>query len=450
MMLVLFISALFILAAIISPLHGLGLWLFLMITHGLFYQYMGRGAEHLPFLVGLAVLTIFVVRHRWKGITLGLIMLVSTLLILMSVSAFLGINQAASFFSILLYFKGFLLLVLLAGALRTEHEVKIMTLYCIAGLLVGAGFAIYQKMTGTYMINTLYVQRAATLRGDPNDTAMLLVAGIPLCFYWLYSVKHKFVKVAAFASLGTLLTGIVLTDSRGGFVALIVILLAIYLRRPSVRLFASGLFIATFMATIAPHSYWERMKTIVTGKELHLGHSIENREELQKVGLKIVYNNPLVGVGPGNFGQAYLNLVTARELSGFFQKPISEDRTVRAAHNMYLEFFAENGIPCGVLLIVILLLSVRRLLRYDKIVKVQEKKLGLGYCLALALGGMLFAGLFLSQGKNSVLWFMIGIGYAMGTMRMNEPSYEECGIQLSDSSIIDKNPTMTIIGSSEF
>ena len=27
---------------------------------------------------------------------------------------------------------------------------------------------------------------------------------------------------------------------------------------------------------------------------------------------------------------------------------------------------------------------------------------------------MLFAAMFLSQGKNSVLWFMVGLGFAMG------------------------------------
>jgi hypothetical protein len=37
-----------------SRAHGMGLWLLILITHGLIYQIVGEGAAHLPFFSGVA------------------------------------------------------------------------------------------------------------------------------------------------------------------------------------------------------------------------------------------------------------------------------------------------------------------------------------------------------------------------------------------------------------
>lgn len=405
--------ALFACLTMISMLHGLGFWLFLMVTHGIFYQIIGTGSEHLPFYGGLAVLAVILVRRRWAGVSFGLLGLVLAFMIAMALAGLFGINQQNSLITILLFAKGLLLVLLLAGTLQTERDIKVMTLYCLAGLAVGGGFAIYQYFTGTLTISTIYVQRAATLRGDPNDTAMLLVAGVPLCLYWLSTSRGKMVKLAAFVSLGTLLAGIVLTGSRGGFVALLLVLMAIFLRRPSLRLFTVGLLSVSVVAVLAPQGYWDRMKTLVTGKEQHLSKSLSNRVRLQRVGIEVFFNNPLIGVGPGNFSQAFF-IHTNPENRPRISTNLSEGKTFAVAHNMYLEFFAENGLLGGLLLLSIFFLSIRQLLQFDRLTGAARNQIGLGFSLSLALGGMLFAGLFLSQGKNSVLWFMVGIGFAIG------------------------------------
>ncbi|NPV04875.1 MAG: hypothetical protein HPY67_09100 [Syntrophaceae bacterium] len=403
-----------------SVLHGLGLLFFLMITHGIFYKVIGEGSEHLPLIGGLAVFSAILIRHKWAGISLKLLVLVISLVIVMAVAGLFGINQQNSFVTILLFSKGLILLILLAGTLTSADDVKVMTLYCLAGLFVGAWHAIYQYLTGTFAIKTIYVQRAASLRGDPNDTAMLLVAGVPLIFYWISNCRSMTCKSVFIAVFCAILAGIVLTGSRGGFLALLFVLTVLFLRRPSIRLFFIGLFGIALMIAFAPQSYWERTKTIATGKEINYSQSISNRVKLQVVGLEIFFSSPLLGVGPGNFSQAFFqNVLKDHQVQA---SQLAEGKTFAVAHNMYLEFFVENGIIAGILLLAIFYFSIKHLLHFDRGDGKDRARIGLGFSLALALGGMLFAGLFLSQGKNSVLWFTVGIGYAMGMISKHKRS----------------------------
>lgn len=408
------IFGIFITLAIISWIHALGFWIFFMITHGIFYQLLGKGSEHLPLFAGLAVLIVMLIRRKWAGVSLGLLVLIIALISCMAISSLFGISQDASLLTILVYARGYILVLILAGAIRSDRELRAMTLYCLAGLVVGGIACIYQYLTGSFTISTIYVQRAASLRGDPNDTAMLLVTGVPILYYWFFANRSVPVKLACIGGMALLLAGIILTGSRGGFVALLLVMLLVFLHRPSFRLFVIGLIIAAFFVVLAPRAYWTRMNTMVTGKEQHYGQSLKGRAMLQRVGAGIFFNNPILGVGPGNFKQAFLAVNLPGSKPGV-TRSINEETSI-VAHNMYLEFFAENGILGGVLFLMVFILSVREFLRFDRRRRDDRVGIGLGLSLAFALGGMLFAGLFLSQAKNSVLWTIVGLGFAAGAV----------------------------------
>lgn len=402
MIIIIFTLILFIVISFFSMSHMLGLWLLLMITHGIVYEAFGSIAAHLPFYAGLIVLVTILVRKQWSDVKGSTLWLFSALIAVMSMSGLLGLNVETSVVSLMCYAKGFLLALILAGSLKSKKNIQIMTLYCLVGLIMGALMVVYQYKTGTFTINTIYVQRAASLRGDPNDTAMLLVAGIPLALYWFNNAKGLLVKGVFAGSMLLLLIGLVLTFSRGGFVVFILVSTVIYLKRPTLRMTFLGVLIAFFFCILTPQNYWERIETLITGQERYRSHSLENRSLLQKRGLAIFVTRPVLGVGPGNFGNAFAGR------SGYVGEGLS------VAHNMYLEFFVENGLVGGVLLLIILYQAIRCLMVYDHKTRTECDTFGLGFSIALALAGMLFSCLFLSQGKNSVLWFMVGLGFALG------------------------------------
>lgn len=405
--------ALFLGVSFFSTVHALGLWLLLMITHGVVVDVVGESAKHVPLYAGVAITLVILARKQWSGVNSGTLFLFGALILTMALASMQGMSLEASLISMMLYAKVFLLALLLAGCLKSEKDVRMMTLYCLAGLLVGALVTIYQYKTGTFAVQDIYTQRAAGLREDPNDTAMLLVAGVPLAIYWFMNSRNVLVKLFFAGAVPLLLVGIGLTGSRGGFVTLVVIALMIYLRRPTLQMTVAGLVMVAAVAVLAPESYWDRMETLVTGEEAHGGRSLESRSMLLQKGVAVFMDRPVLGVGPGNYGNAFMASVTSGGIVGRSGLSLASDRGI-VAHNMYLELVVEIGVLGTGLFLAVIYRALRGLAGYGRTAGTKRNSFGLGFAIALALGGMLFAGLFLSQGKNSVLWFLVGLGFAVG------------------------------------
>jgi O-antigen ligase len=415
-MTIIIISA-FILAIVsfFSITHAIGLWVLLLIIHGILSTVFGGAASHLPLLAGIVLVVAVLLRRRWQGISIKVLLAFIGLLMVMGLAGLQGLDQGYSLLTTTNYAKGFLLALLLAGCIKNENDIKVLTLYCLIGLVVGALVAVYQYKTGTYAINSIYVQRAASLRGDPNDTAMLLVMGIPLSVFWLSHVKNLLYKALCFGTIFLLLVGLILTSSRGGFVTLLAVSAILYFKRPTLKVAVIGIVLGASFLALAPQRYWDRMEGVVTGKEEHGAHSIMNRRQLQIRGISIFFDHPVLGVGPGNFGIAYATKFEKKGLAALTGDTVAETYAsgFGVAHNMYLEFFVENGLVGGTLMLFIFFLAIQGSIRYDRKLRTEKKTFGLGFTVALTLSALLFACLFLSQGKNSVLWFMIGLGLAM-------------------------------------
>ena len=131
--------------------------------------------------------------------------------------------------------------------------------------MFGVYEAYRQHLTGEYDINRFGVQRVTGLRGDPNDTAMLLLAGMPLTVYWLIHAKTLYGKVFFLSCLISIIGAVALTGSRGGTVTLLLIMVMMFFKKPSFNVAIIGVFIFSLGVFTAPPSYWERMETLITG-----------------------------------------------------------------------------------------------------------------------------------------------------------------------------------------
>lgn len=404
----------FILAMLSMP-DALGAWLVILLVHELLVEFGGESLVHFPLYCGIAILFIITIKRQWRAPPVNFLIYIALLLIVMAISSLMGLSTATSIVSLMNYAKAFLLAVLLGGCLSSEVDIRKITLYCITGLLIGCVYTFYQHITGNYGISGMYEQRATGLSGDPNDTAMLYVSGIPLIVFWIYKSGKNISKVFFLAALVLILYAILLTGSRGGILTAALIGLALYIRRPSIMNTLLGVIMLTGLVALAPDTFFTRVNTLKTGYEAHGGSSMDNRMELQKHGIQIFIDNPIIGVGPGNFGRAFIEKKSDGKVAGVGTNTSGSNfvRSYGVAHNMHLEMFVENGIFGGFLFEVILLAAMASLLRYDKATRLKSSGYSLGYCLTLSLIGLAFAGLFLSQGKNSVMWFIIGIAFSM-------------------------------------
>jgi O-antigen ligase len=386
-----------------SEIHALGLWVFMMITHGFVVEVLGPAAAHLPMYAGIMIMAITVARRKWTGMRANLLLLMSCLLALMALAALFGMEPVDSLERLILYSKGFVVAALIAGVMKDDSQIEIVTLYIVAAAFTGACIAFGQHFTGTYTIDSYSIQRAGGLAEDPNDTAMLLLAGLPFAAYWsAHSIKPH-IKLLFFSVFVLIIGAIVLTQSRGGGLALLLILLLFYLRRPSIKVTVIGISALTVGFLMTSAAYLERMQSVTTVGASKDG-SLDIRFQLVETGIDVLLANPVLGVGIGNFGKAFAQSNSNFAISDF------------AAHNMYLEFFVENGVIAGLLFLTLMAVAVLRSLKYDTLNNRESSIYGLGFCVSMSILSVMINGLFLSQGKSAVLWFLIGIGLAFSEL----------------------------------
>jgi O-Antigen ligase len=154
---------------------------------------------------------------------------------------------------------------------------------------------------------------------DPNDFALVLVVAIPLCLYWLTDPNRKTLR--PFWLILLLLFGyaLMLTNSRGGFLALLSGLVTLfYLRFGAKKTLLLGLlFLPLLFAVFAG-----RMTTISADEGTG-----QTRIQLWNDALYIFRYSPLIGIGMENY----------RQFSS------------HVAHNSFLHCYTELGLIGGTL-----------------------------------------------------------------------------------------------------
>jgi len=267
--------------------------------------------------------------------------------------------------------------------------------------------------------------------GDENDFCMAINMIIPFALFGVFSAKNKLHKIY-FIVVACIFLSAVLTYSRGGFVGLVSVLIYCWLR--SNKKVAFGLIIGLlfiFVALTTPSSYWNRVLTIsdeyhdITGTEKQAGTGGQ-RIYAWKLGWKIFLDNPVIGVGQGNYPW-HVGKVE-EELGVLWQ---TRSLAGRVSHSLYFTLLPELGI-IGVLLFSFMIAYSMKYLNYVKnvinigknIYTAEESKYI--YYLALSLEGSLIgflaSSVFISTLYYPNIWILCGFIVSLRTI-----VYRKCG-----------------------
>jgi O-antigen ligase len=238
------------------------------------------------------------------------------------------------------FWKTVLIFLLVLYWCRTIKDIRKMVWICgICSVSLVAGGVLTGEMDARLF--------SKSLSYDPNDLALLLVMIIPLTVYLLQTVRPT-VRVLVLAMLLVNLYGVVLTKSRGGFLALLVagglmMWRGSWSRSTKVVIVTVSLLV---FSAVAGKSYWERIATIWDPKTEY-DRTAGGRTDLWKTGLTFMATRPW-GVGIDGF-------VIAEGLSHGRGK-------WSAPHNSFLQVGVELGVA-GLALFVLLLKHTMKALR---------------------------------------------------------------------------------------
>lgn len=286
---------------------------------------------------------------------------------------------------------------------------RLMGLQVLAMLVMSAMAVTQPKLQGR-MYGT------GNLFADPNDFALNLCVVLAFALALLVSSRRVFGKIFWGGAIALILAAIVMTGSRGGFLALIGTSFGLWRRFRISKVAGMAILLVLVLCgsiavfVIGGSSYLDRVSTITNISSDTTG-SAEARYELLMMSVETTLKHPIFGIGPGQF----------ENFSGSWH----------LTHNTYTEFSSEAGLPALGLFLFLFWLTFKNLRVRSEDVKLRALSDGLyGAMVGYAVGAF-----FLSTGYLFMPYLLMA--YISASARITESGLSQSTAEPAD--VADEN-----------
>jgi len=169
---------------------------------------------------------------------------------------------------------------------------------------------------------------------DQNQFSTLLTIAIPFALFFLFNFQGKFRKIFYTSCLILFLTGVIVSASRGGFVALLScgLLCLIFSKKSKIVLLLLFGCATILVFQFAPQKFFREVETISMGTEERTARA---RVYYYELAFKMFRDHPFLGVGPVNYPQYF---------SDYDYKRVRKYGTKRVGHSTPLAILSETGL----------------------------------------------------------------------------------------------------------
>jgi probable O-glycosylation ligase (exosortase A-associated) len=319
------------------------------------------------------------------------------------------------------YVKLWLIFLLALNLCHTKQQLRLMiiawlgifAIYPVRGILFN--FASGIQIQGRYQWNFIF--------SNPNDFATLTLPLMALSTATLQSAKEKWVKYCALAGTILLPLCIVITESRGGILALATFgTLVLFQYRRRIGAVLMILMVIGLIAQLAPQSVWNRvsgLKSVFNEETLDEADpygSAKQRYDIWRVARAIAKDHPVFGIGAGAYPEVHLEYALTGRYPGFVVQR-------RDPHSTYLHAAAENGLPgLGLFLGVIISTFVAGIHGIKRIKKSDPKTAQSIQTLLFGLIAFLQASIFASMEFLPHVYIFIAIIITMVAVNLPPPA----------------------------
>lgn len=347
----------------------------------------------------IAVLTLVVFTPSQLGLEGTLtarpreVSLVLVLLLLGLVGVPLAVEPGEAWSAWVDYAKVVTMFVVMVNVVRTEGRLRAMFwLALLVSVILGAN-AVYDYHTGRFAPGADRVEGViGGLFENPNDLALHLVTMIPLAAGLLF-VSRGLAGKALYAAAALVMTlGVVVTYSRGGFLALscAMFVMAWKLKRRGRAAVVIGFLAAgLLLVALGPSSYGARLMSAFGGDAD--GGSAESRQQLLIRSIFVSLRHPLLGVGMNNFP-----LLSIHD---------------KVSHNAYTQVSSEMGMPALAAYVLFILAALRRMRGVERATADDKKRARVHYLavgMQASLAGYMVASFFASVAYLWYVYYLVG------------------------------------------
>jgi O-antigen ligase len=272
---------------------------------------------------------------------------------------------------------------------------------------------------------------------DENYASAMMCMAIPLAYFSMLCANHPIVRLWYVVALALFIAAIVASGSRGGFLGLLAVTaFCIFYSPKRKQALAIMAIAAAAVAVKAGPAYWEEMRTISDTSEA----TVDDRIELWSLAWRMFVDNPVLGVGPGNYRWNTGKYQTAEQ----FEKYGRDLTFIKVVHSAYFEVLSELGLV-GTLLIATIFVRTFRDLKRLSLLPPEHKppdalsraRMHLGrfaeetqqfryFSLAIAgsLIGYLVTAAFLSFTYSSHSWILIALAVALNQIHKQRVTHK--------------------------
>ena len=233
--------------------------------------------------------------------------------------------------------------------------------------------------------NRIYIRGFGSV--DNNGAAMMMVMGVPLCFFMALSTKRLWAKFLCWVAVACLCHVVLFSFSRGGQLGLCMVGLSltiaaiVMLPRKILTLFLIGAFV-TFTFYYAGDQVTERFTSIFVDAEQR-DHSAQSRFTTWRAGWQCMLDHPW-GVGPRNF-----NIISSKYGLG----------PGKSVHNLFLQVGADTGFAGAIGLMMFYFGTFFRvmLMSFHPVAKRLGWPRYIGHAVMHSLGGFLVCSTFIGM-----------------------------------------------------
>jgi O-antigen ligase len=239
-----------------------------------------------------------------------------------------------------------ILFVLISNALVEEADLNLLERVLVLSVTGLIAHALLVTMTQDNYDPFIHRLEDVGLIGNSNDLASLIVQVLPIAIIPAFLVGRNLgIRAIAFVTVPILLTGLLLSQSRGAVLSVIlsVIVYFIFKAKNRRRAILTGAICIPLLFAFSSALNFVRNTEDLKG-------STESRAAFLVAGLNMGARNPVTGVGFGNFPKQWQSY----SIGTIFESGI------HTAHNSWILAFAETGLPGLFLLIGLFITTLLR------------------------------------------------------------------------------------------
>lgn len=270
--------------------------------------------------------------------------------------------------------------------------------------------------------------RARGPMNDPNRYAQVMLMLLPLASFIFWQQRRSAtLRILAGTAVLLIFSGMLLTYSRGAFLALTMLLGTLAaLGHVRVRTVVSALLLALILAAVVSPGYFARIETILGAEALiddqaasvQADGATRGRATEMLAALKVYVDNPILGVGPGQYASFYSQEYMADPEIAFKQI----DRS-RRAHCLYFELAAETGTLGIFVFIFIYVIVIGQLLKARKQwAPIRADLAGLATAFLLMIIAYLGTSIFLHLSFQRYFWLLLALA-SVASRLLNSDKY---------------------------